>query len=86
VRRAIDKTGRPPATVRYLDDRLPNGFIKVVLAIRNKDKEIQVCLDSPVQVERSTPCGMPVCENHLRRVEPGVEYCADHWHGWEAVA
>jgi hypothetical protein len=32
------------------------------------------------------PCGARVCEMHLRRPEPGVEYCADHWKSWEAVS
>jgi hypothetical protein len=29
---------------------------------------------------------MPVCEDHLRCVEPGVEYCANCWGLWERVA
>lgn len=93
VRRALDRLkNRPAATVSSIapwfavdTDTMPSG-LQVCLEIRNKTKEIIVRAWSPVQVERRQPCGMPVCENHLRSVEPGVEYCRDHWESWSAVA
>ena len=93
VRRAIDRLQkRPPATVSHIEDWYATDFemvpqhLQICLRIRGKEKEIIVMRYSFVQVAKECPCLMPVCENHLRCVEPGVEYCMDHWNAWSAVA
>ena len=93
VRRAFGGKGQqPPATVIFVGPGLRKRAIRfparlqIFLAIRGKQKEFLVFPYSPVQVAKECPCLMPVCENHLRCVEPGVEYCADHWQAWSAVA
>ena len=93
VRRAVDRLQkRPPAKVIHIapwfaqaGDTIPAG-LQLCLLIRAKTKEVIVRGCSPVQVAREQPCGMPVCEDHLRRVGDGVEYCCGHWEAWEAVA
>lgn len=93
VRRSTESASlaaRPSAIVRSIEPLAFEGFsddlIIIVLQIGTKGKEITVRKDSPVRVLRPQPCGLPVCESHLRRVWDGVEYCAEHWHAWQAVA
>ena len=93
VRRAIDRLQRrPPATVTHVAEFFRTNTdayasdLQICLRIRGKDKEIIVKKLSLVQVAKEVPCLMPVCEDHLRCVEPGVEYCMDHWNAWSAVA
>jgi hypothetical protein len=87
VRRAIDQRGaRPPAVVAELTPLLGPGFVIVVLAIRDRHKTIQVCLDSIVRVERPAACGELCCERHRVERGPGAIYCWNHMRSWEAVA
>lgn len=41
--------------------------------------------DYGVQVERPRPCGVLVCEAHVRDLD-GAMHCRDHWQAWEAIA
>ena len=93
VRRAVDRLQRrAPAVVESVEPlflsecRTMYWDLQVCLKIRGKTREIIVKPDSRVQVERPGICLAPVCENHLRRVEDGVEYCQTHWTSWAEVA
>lgn len=92
VKRTIESDAlslRPAASILHIEPIELKGYIdamRIVLGIGGRQKEIEVRGYSPVLVLRQQPCQMPVCENHLRRVEDGVEYCADHWHAWSEVA
>lgn len=85
VRRAHDKTARPPAVVGDIEP-LPNEFVKIGLVIGKRYKPIQVRSTSPLQVERAVRCGAPVCESHLRQVDDRIVYCADDWRAWQGIA
>lgn len=90
VRRLQHKgNSKRPATVWHVSTIEKEGYIDarlIVLKIGSRFKEITVRGYSLCQKEIQGPCSVPVCENHLRCVEPGVEYCYDHWRSWEAVA
>lgn len=91
VRRATERRGRPPAIVEFITPWFPSntspqdGYL-VELKLPKRTRPAVMPYGHILQVLRSTPCGMPVCEDHLRCVEPGVEYCQDHWHSWSMVA
>lgn len=92
VRRNIDRLQRraPARVLELAPYRVPGALLdaglQVTLGIRGKSKTVIVLQESRVQVEREQPCLNAVCENCLRRVEDGVEYCRDHWNSWQAVA
>lgn len=83
---------RPPATVMHVakwsgssDGTGPYG-LQIELKIGTRVKEIIVLRESRVMVARMGPCLATVCENHLRRVWDGVEYCQSHWGAWETAS
>lgn len=80
VRRLVDKTGRPPATVESIRPAPGNPDLYVTLQIRGKIKLINVYRRSPVLVLRDrVPCARACCDLHRCERGPGATYCASHW-------
>jgi hypothetical protein len=92
IRRVTDSCHRrKPAVVAEVSNINDQGeemltTLRLVLQLSTGLRVVYHSRFARVMAVREVPCLAPVCENHLRCVEPGCEYCADHWHAWEAVA
>jgi hypothetical protein len=71
----IERLARGSGTAMTLRLRAPSG----------QPVDMGTFTDYAVQVERPRPCGVMVCEAHVRDLD-GAMHCQDHWQAWEAVA
>ena len=79
-------SGKTVATVLRVGLRPFEEYCELALLIGNREEYGEIFRHLNVRVARAFPCALPVCEAHLRNVADEKNYCADHWHAWEAVA